>query len=222
MGTYRQPTGAIDTSFSAFHDANVAAYDKEQAKRAALVKARRDMAAKVLKQREQKLKEEEKHLGPVNAQVKETGAAVKGYQDLRSNMGVKIFDENGEMNVTQITAENFDNKSKLIENYSIYSNLDATTSERTLKDGFIDDGQGNWEYVGDDLSTPNVIESDFELAFSQDEIDWLEDSYVRMNTQARLDKDMNIINDQHEDLNLVDWWKDYKNNYHLYHMHYLR
>ena len=121
MGTYSQPSQILDTSFQSFREANQAAYDKEQAKRMAAIKSRQKMAEKVLKERQKKLNQQEKLKADIQEQLQETNSAISGYQSARSNMGVRIMHQDGQTEVTQLTAENFDQKSKLIESYSVYS-----------------------------------------------------------------------------------------------------
>jgi len=226
MGTYSQPSQILDTSFQSFREANQAAYDKEQAKRMAGIKARQKMAEKVLKERQKKLNEQEKLQGTIAEAVYDANAAVSGYQDLRSNMGVRIMHRDGQTEVTQLTAENWDKKSKLIENYSVYSQPSiGAAGGRELVPGFTVDVNGNYAYVGDDLTTDEV-ETDYNIQFSKDEIDWLENSLIRERTQAKLTKQYDpndqgsaaygtseLEEDQDSDLNLVDWYNNYKHKF---------
>jgi len=230
MGTYTQPSQILDTSFGDFQKAADAAFDKEQAKIAARQKNLQAMAAKVLKERNKKLALSEKRKGEAATNVADTKNAIKGYAPLTTNMGLKIYHEDGKTDVTQITAENWDKRGKLIENYNLYSTPSnqgsvgstggvITQGNRNLLPGFKEDATGEtYTYIGDDLSTPNVKEEGYKIVFSKDDIDWLEHAMVKENHEAKFNRRIKggtpeIVNDRETDMHITDWYASYKDRF---------
>lgn len=201
MGTYRQPAQLIDKSFESFNKSFNAANDKREALAAA--KRKQDQAyAQKLALNAQKNKQKQQ-LAEIRQDPKddklvlETQTSINAFrenQDIPVGIAVDFdWDGDGGVGVTTkvLGGNDWQQRKELLDNHSKY------------KEESTDLGNNTFQYVGDNKDTPDVVETDYTVNFSSEDLRFVEEAMIGRQAKNKLGKE--VGNDE----KLGDWYNEY-------------
>jgi len=202
MGTYRQPAQLIDKGFESFNKSFNAANDKREALAAA--KRKQDQAyAQKLALNAQKNKQKQQ-LAEIRQDPKddklvlETQTSINAFRENQDvPVGIAIdYDWDGDK-ATAVTSKviggnDWKTQKELLENHRRYYNKKQTTAL----------GDGNYQYVGDNLDTKEV-ETDYTVNFQGKDLKFIENAIIKQRDWDDLG------NEVIKDATLGAWYNQY-------------
>lgn len=202
MGTYRQPAQLIDKSFESFNKSFNAANDKREALAAA--KRKQDQAyAQKLALNAQKNKQKQQ-LAEIRQDPKddklvlETQTSINAFrqnQDIPVGIAVD-FDWDGEgvgfgVTTKVLGGNDWQQRKELLDNHKKY------------KEESTDLGNKTFQYIGDNKDTPDVVETDYTVNFSSEDLRFVEEAMIGRQAKNKLGKEVG------SDQLLGDWYNNY-------------
>tara|TARA_Y100000385_G_C13103978_1_gene646266 strand:+ start:218 stop:2293 length:2076 start_codon:yes stop_codon:yes gene_type:complete len=200
MGTYRQPAQLIDKSFESFNKSFNAANDKREALAAA--KRKQDQAyAQKLALNAQKNKQKQQ-LAEIRQDPKddklvlETQTSINAFRENQDvPVGIAIdYDWDGDVN-TAVT-------SKVIGGNDWKQQKELLENHRKYYTSAVHNGDGNYQYVGDNLDTKE-IETDYTVNFQGKDLKFIENAIIKQKGKDELG------NEVVKDAKLGAWYNEY-------------